>query len=83
MITQPLRMRIRPIEKLVNEPISSTSNVTIAARKTLLPNWCQKASRYQWPSVRTTQKLSADGFGGQMCVTATSPSDSSDTMMML
>ncbi len=80
---QPLRMRIRPIEKVVNVPITSTNSVTIAARNTLLPNWCQNASRYQWPSVRTTQKLSTDGSGGQMCVTATSPSASSDTMTML
>ena len=80
---QPLRIRMRPTEKLVNEPIASVNSVTIAARNTLLPNWCQKASRYQWPSVITTQKLSTEGCGGKICVTDTSPSASSETMMML
>jgi hypothetical protein len=83
VISQPLRIRIRPTEKLVNVPITSTSSVTIAARKTLLPNWCQKASRYQWPSVRTTQKLSGDAGDGQRWSLNTSPSVSNATITML
>jgi hypothetical protein len=32
----------------------------------LLPNWLQKFSRYQYPWVTTTRKLSSDGSGGQI-----------------
>ena len=76
-------MRIRPIEKLVIEPNSSAKNVTIAPMKKLLANWCQKCFRYQWPCVRTPQKLSTDGTLGQIWSVNTSPSGSSEISTML
>ena len=51
--------------------------------KKLLANWCQKCSRYQWPWVKTPQKLSTDGTLGQMWSVNTSPSGSSEISTML
>src|SRR5262249_51715340 len=65
--------RIRRTAKLAREPMASVRNTVAPPTKRLLPNWPQKYSRYQWPSVTTIQKLPSDGFAGQISLVNTSP----------
>ena len=62
---QPLRSRMRPTVKLASEAIPKVRNVTDSPTMKLLPNWCQKRSRYQKSCVTTTRKASNDGSANQ------------------
>ena len=49
----------------------------------LLPNWCQKPSRYRLLSIQIAQKLSRLGSLGQMVPVNSSPSSLSAISSML